>query len=457
MAAGAFALVAGACTGGDTAPTTTEASPPSTPTTAPTTTTLPVPVAQQVFEAVSPAIAFVETPLGTGSGILYAGSLLLTNAHVVWPFEEARVVFPDGTESASAPVIGWDMVADLAILSLEGLTGLPDPVAIADGAGLPTGSEMFLIGYPDETEQYPQPTLSQGLLSRVRSWEAAGLAFLQTDAAIAGGQSGGALVDREGRVVGISGLALDSFALALSAPQAVERAGDLAGGVDAAGLGDRRLPEPAGGLVAVEGRSEHFADEVTWVVAGTTGDDLTVAASGEADLVLSLVAPDGVVEATADEETGTEEVLEFTLAVDGPHVVALQSFLTGPSVTSVTSSLGLVPLPDPDHGRRLTVGGTVWGNGDYPGDLDWFTLDLDEGETVRVTVSSTNIDPDVTIDLADNVGEELAYDDDSGGGVLGTDAEVEFTAPETGTFLVVIGDVGAVGPGAYLIAVDGVR
>ena len=48
----------------------------------------------QIFEKVSPAIAFVETPTSTGSGVLVDGGYLVTNAHVVWPFNEARVVIP---------------------------------------------------------------------------------------------------------------------------------------------------------------------------------------------------------------------------------------------------------------------------------------------------------------------------------------------------------------------------
>lgn len=40
---------------------------------------------------------------------------MVTNAHVVWPFETVRVTFPDGSEHLDVPVIGWDLMADLAI------------------------------------------------------------------------------------------------------------------------------------------------------------------------------------------------------------------------------------------------------------------------------------------------------------------------------------------------------
>ena len=51
----------------------------------------------QIFAKVSPAIAFVHTEIATGSGVLIEGNYVLTNAHVVWPYHAARVVFPDGS------------------------------------------------------------------------------------------------------------------------------------------------------------------------------------------------------------------------------------------------------------------------------------------------------------------------------------------------------------------------
>ena len=69
-----------------------------------------------VFPAVSPSIAFVETQTGTGSSILIDERRLITNSHVVWPFTQVRVVFPDGMEFLDAPVIAMDLMADLAII-----------------------------------------------------------------------------------------------------------------------------------------------------------------------------------------------------------------------------------------------------------------------------------------------------------------------------------------------------
>ena len=112
---------------------------------------------------VSPTLAFVETELGTGSGVLFDEWHLVTNAHVVWPFDEVRVVFPDGTELLDADVIHIDEIADLAIVDVSrAAPRLPEPVAWGDLEGLESGSELFLIGYPGEVEEYPQPDLHAG-------------------------------------------------------------------------------------------------------------------------------------------------------------------------------------------------------------------------------------------------------------------------------------------------------
>ena len=63
----------------------------------------------EIFAKASPAIAFIHTEIATGSAVLIEGGYLVTNAHVVWPFRAARVVFPDGTAFDQVPLKGWDL------------------------------------------------------------------------------------------------------------------------------------------------------------------------------------------------------------------------------------------------------------------------------------------------------------------------------------------------------------
>ena len=146
----------------------------------------------------------------------------MTNAHVVWPYDTVGVVFPDGAAFRDVPVIGWDLLVDLAVLGP--VDARAQPLPMLDGEQMPVGAELYLIGYPAEVETYPETTMTRGILSRMREWEQVGITFFQTDAAITGGQSGGALVSDSGAVIGISGFrAFDEFGLAASSADIVPR------------------------------------------------------------------------------------------------------------------------------------------------------------------------------------------------------------------------------------------
>ena len=180
--------------------------PKATPTPVPTSTPEPTPVPTpsplspaEIFTLISPSLAFIDTPTGTGSGILIEGNYVLTNAHVVWPFEQVRVTFPDGSEFLEAPVMNTDPLGDLAIVGP--LDTSISPLDLTDGEDSVIGSELFLIGYPAEEEEFPQPTITRGILSRLREWEGLGMTYFQTDASVAGSQSGGALVSEFGDVM----------------------------------------------------------------------------------------------------------------------------------------------------------------------------------------------------------------------------------------------------------------
>ena len=180
--------------------------------------------------------------------MLIDGGYVVTNAHVVWPFDAARIVFPDGSEFHGVRVKGWDLLADFAVL---GPIDTPtDTLSLVDGESLPIGTDMFLIEYPGEVEEFPQPTLARGMLSRIREWESIGITYLQTDARVIGGQSGGAVVSNMGEVIGISGLAFTEgdFGLVASSADISPRVRRIITGGDPSGLGDRRIPLEGGDL-----------------------------------------------------------------------------------------------------------------------------------------------------------------------------------------------------------------
>ena len=85
----------------------------------------------------------------------------MTNAHVVWPFNEVRVVFPDGAEFLDVPVHGSDLMADVAVLGPIDAPAAPLP--LVNGEDQAIGADTYLIGYPAEVDEFPLPAITRGL------------------------------------------------------------------------------------------------------------------------------------------------------------------------------------------------------------------------------------------------------------------------------------------------------
>lgn len=137
---------------------------------------------------------------GQGSGfIVSSDGLVLTNAHVVRGAREVTVKLADRREF-SAKVLGSDPVTDVAVLRIDA-RGLP-AVRLGDPNQLEVGDPVLAIGAPFGFEQ----TATQGIVSaKGRSLPGdAVVPFLQTDAAVNPGNSGGPLFDGSGNVVGIN-------------------------------------------------------------------------------------------------------------------------------------------------------------------------------------------------------------------------------------------------------------
>jgi serine protease DegS len=141
----------------------------------------------------------VESSLGSGVIIDTAGHVI-TNHHVVKDANEIRVQLADG-RVATPKVVGTDPDTDLAVLRVD----LPELPAMSLGRSdeLRPGDVVLAIGNPLGLSQ----TVTQGIVSATGrgSLRLATFAdFIQTDAAINFGNSGGALIDTEGQLVGIN-------------------------------------------------------------------------------------------------------------------------------------------------------------------------------------------------------------------------------------------------------------
>jgi len=147
---------------------------------------------------------------GLGSGVLIStDGFIITNNHVVEEADELKVLLNDDREFI-AKVIGTDPKTDVAVIKIEA-ENLP-AATLADSARLRVGDVVFAIGNPLGVGQ----TVTMGIVSatsrRVHILEDVGgyEDFIQTDAAINQGNSGGALIDARGRLVGINSAILST-------------------------------------------------------------------------------------------------------------------------------------------------------------------------------------------------------------------------------------------------------
>ena len=152
----------------------------------------------QLFYGAEPTVP--QTSLGSGV-IVSDDGYILTNSHVVQdPQAEIKVTFADNKEMP-AKVIGVDPDSDLAVVKVDGRRGQPLPWG--DSARLKAAEWVLAVGNPFQLSQ----SVSVGVVSapiRHNPQLALYTDFIQTDAAINRGNSGGALVNGRGELVGIN-------------------------------------------------------------------------------------------------------------------------------------------------------------------------------------------------------------------------------------------------------------
>ena len=167
-------------------------------------------VGVQTTYAVQSFFSGQSTSTGSGSGVIYkSDGYIITNYHVI---EKALTVKNstisvflnnDTTKSYKASVINYNISCDLAVLKID-KTGL-DAIEIADSDKLKVGQYVVAIGSPGGLEFMGSTTF--GIISGINrqiSTTSGTMKLIQTDAAINPGNSGGALVNTEGKLIGIS-------------------------------------------------------------------------------------------------------------------------------------------------------------------------------------------------------------------------------------------------------------
>jgi serine protease Do len=184
-----------------------------------------------VAETVGPAVAALvvgdpDRPRGAGSAVVVTdpadptGTVLVTNAHVVARTRTGRATFADGTH-ADVRVLGADPLSDLAVLALHPDATVPRPVTLGDAAGLRVGQLVVAVGNPHglagSVTAGVVSALGRSLPTRDGTASRVVEDVIQTDAALNPGNSGGALADAAGHVVGIN-TAVAGVGLGLAVP-----------------------------------------------------------------------------------------------------------------------------------------------------------------------------------------------------------------------------------------------
>ncbi len=172
-----------------------------------------------VVETVLPSVASLAVRSargdGAGSASVIDGGYLLTSAHVVAGADAATASFADGTE-VDADVVGRDPLSDLAVLKARG--AVPTALPFGDAATLRVGQLVVALGNPLGLAG----SVTAGIVSALgRSLPTqAGRVIdevIQTDAALNPGNSGGALADASGRLIGVN-TAVAGIGLGLAVP-----------------------------------------------------------------------------------------------------------------------------------------------------------------------------------------------------------------------------------------------
>ena len=170
---------------------------------------------EECYKRVSPAVVMVSTPVGLGSGFfINPQGYLITNYHVieretlitVTLFEQRRSGFERKT-FRQVRIIALNPFTDLALLQIEepDVTTFPF-VPLSDPGTVQVGQSTFAIGNPLGLER----SLSEGTITTVsRAFE--GLVYIQTNADLNPGNSGGPLFDMSGRVIGVANMSARYF------------------------------------------------------------------------------------------------------------------------------------------------------------------------------------------------------------------------------------------------------
>jgi putative serine protease PepD len=160
---------------------------------------------QSIYRLANKGVVEITAGQGQGSGFVYdSDGHIITNDHVVEGTSSVSVKFWNG-KTYTARVVGTDASTDLAVLKVDAPVSQLFPLSLGDSSNLAVGDQVVAIGSPFGLEG----TVTSGIVSALHREMTSPNHFaidnsIQTDAAINHGNSGGPLLDSQGKVVGVN-------------------------------------------------------------------------------------------------------------------------------------------------------------------------------------------------------------------------------------------------------------
>ena len=296
---------------------------------------------EQTHEGVVEITAGGSAARAQGSGFVYddAGHVV-TNQHVVEGASSLSVLFWDGSRH-SARLVGTDPSTDLAVIEVEAPQALLDPLRLGDSGDVAVGDQVVAMGSPFGLEG----TVTSGIVSALHRQMTAPNNFpindsIQTDAAINHGNSGGPLLDGEGRVIGVNaqiesesggndgvGFAIPSDTVRSIVTQLIE-----SGEVEHAYLGIKMLDVADGAAI-------------TEVVPGTPADDAGLRPATGTSTIDGQEVPTGgdVIVAFDGDDVSSSAALQSAVEAKQPGDEVSITVLRGAERTTLRVTLGTRP------------------------------------------------------------------------------------------------------------------
>ncbi len=161
-----------------------------------------------IYKKVDPSVFFIEIELENGDKQGGSGFFIddkgtaVTNYHVIQGGKSGRIVLANGKEYELESVLGKDKHSDLVVIKID--IAKSKPVKLADSLNVQTGDRVYTIGYPESfLLGVESSTFTEGIISKA-SYTLEGVEYIQTNADITHGNSGGVLLNDKGEVIGIT-------------------------------------------------------------------------------------------------------------------------------------------------------------------------------------------------------------------------------------------------------------